>query len=70
MKYSLCVFFFSLFLRTLAYLSPKNVTALSAGELIFDLGQNFAGWCILDTLVAPAGTTVVIKHAEVLQKGK
>ncbi len=47
-------------------LSPKNVTSVTGAGYVFDMGQNFSGWCVLAPIVAAAGTTVVLRHAEVL----
>ncbi|MEU6536952.1 family 78 glycoside hydrolase catalytic domain [Streptomyces sp. NPDC047000] len=44
---------------------PVAVTQPRAGVWIFDLGQNFAGWNRL-ALAGPAGTTVTVRHGEVL----
>ncbi|GAA2363326.1 family 78 glycoside hydrolase catalytic domain [Dactylosporangium salmoneum] len=44
---------------------PVAITQPQAGVWVFDLGQNFAGWDRL-SMSAPAGTTVQLRHAEVL----
>ncbi|WP_432980572.1 family 78 glycoside hydrolase catalytic domain [Dactylosporangium sp. CA-233914] len=44
---------------------PVAITQPQPGVWVFDLGQNFAGWNRL-TMSAPAGTTVRLRHAEVL----
>ncbi|WP_238007683.1 family 78 glycoside hydrolase catalytic domain [Dactylosporangium sp. AC04546] len=44
---------------------PVSVTQPQAGVWVFDLGQNFTGWNRV-ALSGPAGTTVTIRHAEVL----
>jgi alpha-L-rhamnosidase len=46
---------------------PVKVLTTPAGETVLDMGQNMVGW-IQFRLTAPAGTTVVLKHAEVLDK--
>jgi alpha-L-rhamnosidase len=37
------------------------------GRYIFDLGQNLSGWVRLRGVVGPAGTTLKLRHAEMLQ---
>ncbi|MFI5913556.1 family 78 glycoside hydrolase catalytic domain [Dactylosporangium sp. NPDC051541] len=44
---------------------PVAITQPQSGVWVLDLGQNFTGWDRL-TMSAPAGTTVQIRHAEVL----
>jgi alpha-L-rhamnosidase len=44
---------------------PVSVTQPQAGVWVFDLGQNFTGWNRI-ALSGPAGTTVTVRHAEVL----
>ncbi|WP_432832054.1 family 78 glycoside hydrolase catalytic domain [Dactylosporangium sp. CA-092794] len=44
---------------------PVAITQPQPGVWVFDLGQNFAGWNRL-SMSAPAGTTVQLRHAEVL----
>nr|WSX75305.1 glycoside hydrolase family 78 protein [Streptomyces sp. NBC_00899] len=44
---------------------PVAITQPQTGVWIADLGQNFAGWNRL-TLAGPAGTTVTLRHGEVL----
>ena len=46
-------------------LSPVKMTEPKPGVYVFDLGQNMVGWCRL-TAVAPAGTKITVRHAEVL----
>lgn len=46
-------------------LKPAALTEPAPGVHVFDLGQNFAGVCRLKVR-APAGTTVTLRHAEVL----
>jgi alpha-L-rhamnosidase len=44
---------------------PVAVTQPKPGVWVFDLGQNFTGWNRL-SVTGPAGTTVTMRHAEVL----
>jgi alpha-L-rhamnosidase len=46
-------------------LRPTTVTQPQPGVWVFDLGQNFSGWNRL-AVRGPAGTTVTMRHAEVL----
>lgn len=51
--------------RTSAQLHPVKMTEPQPGHYVFDFGQNIAGWLRL-AVQGPAGTTVVMRHAEVL----
>ncbi|MEU0333879.1 family 78 glycoside hydrolase catalytic domain [Streptomyces sp. NPDC006193] len=44
---------------------PRRITQPEPGVWIFDLGQNFTGWNRI-ALRGDAGTTVTVRHAEVL----
>lgn len=44
---------------------PRAMTEPRPGLYVFDLGQNMVGWCRLK-VEGPAGTTVTIRHAEML----
>jgi alpha-L-rhamnosidase len=44
---------------------PVSITQPKPGVWVFDLGQNFTGWNRL-AVRGPAGTTVTMRHAEVL----
>ena len=46
---------------------PVKVFKTPAGETVVDLGQNMVGWARLK-VQGPAGTTVTLRHAEVLDK--
>lgn len=46
---------------------PIKILQTPAGETVFDMGQNLVGWIRLN-VEGPAGTTVTLKHAEVLDK--
>ncbi|HDP99628.1 MAG TPA: alpha-L-rhamnosidase [bacterium] len=48
-------------------IKPINIIKTSNGETVFDLGQNMVGWIRL-RVQGPAGTTVTLKHAELLDK--
>ena len=54
-------------IRRIEELNPKAVLKTPAGETVFDLGQNMVGWVRLKVR-GPAGTTVRLTHAEVLDK--
>ena len=55
--------------RCVDELSPVQVTALPGDRLLVDFGQNLVGRVRL-RVSGPAGHTVVIRHAEVLQDGQ
>lgn len=46
-------------------LKPVKVFTTPAGDTVLDMGQNMVGW-IRFRVVAPAGTTISLRHAEVL----
>jgi alpha-L-rhamnosidase len=52
-------------IRVVMDLKPVKTTQPKAGVLIFDMGQNMAGWCRAK-LTGPAGTTVTLRHGELL----
>jgi alpha-L-rhamnosidase len=52
-------------IRITQELKPVSLAEPSPGVFVFDLGQNMVGWCRLK-VAAPAGTTVTLRHAEVL----
>jgi alpha-L-rhamnosidase len=54
-------------IRRIEELKPKAVLKTPAGETVFDMGQNMVGWVRL-RVRGPAGTTVRLHHAEVLDK--
>ena len=49
---------------------PISVTKSATGELIYDLGQNFAGVISAKIKNAVQGQKIVFRHAEVLMDGK
>ncbi|HKV24636.1 MAG TPA: glycoside hydrolase family 78 protein [Candidatus Acidoferrum sp.] len=48
-------------------IKPVKVFRTPAGDTVLDMGQNMVGWMRFH-LTAPAGTTVTLRHAEVLDK--
>jgi alpha-L-rhamnosidase len=48
-------------------IKPVRVIQTPAGDTVLDMGQNLVGW-IRFRVTAPAGTTVTLRHAEVLDK--
>lgn len=46
---------------------PKEILKTPNGETVFDMGQNMVGWCRIK-VNCPAGTTIKLRHAEVLDK--
>jgi alpha-L-rhamnosidase len=53
--------------RRMEELKPVRIIRTPAGETVFDLGQNMVGWVRL-RVSGPPGTTVRLRHAEVLDK--
>src|SRR5437868_8222123 len=53
--------------RRMQELKPVRILHTHAGETVFDLGQNMVGWVRLK-VSGPAGTTIRLRHAEVLDK--
>ena len=53
--------------RRIEELKPVRVLKTPAGETVVDLGQNMVGWVRLKAQ-GPAGTTITLRHAEVLDK--
>jgi alpha-L-rhamnosidase len=53
--------------RRMQELKPVRIIHTPAGETVFDLGQNMVGWVRLK-VGGPPGTTVRLRHAEVLDK--
>ncbi|MFC8719523.1 family 78 glycoside hydrolase catalytic domain [Kitasatospora sp. NPDC057198] len=54
--------------RAIETLRPATTTRLPDGRILLDYGQNLVGHLRL-TLQGPAGTTVTVRHAEVLDHG-
>lgn len=55
--------------REVAVLPARFLHLTPSGRAIFDMGQNFAGYCRL-TVRAPAGAHFTLRHAEVLDGGE
>lgn len=53
-------------IRAVQSLPVRTITQPRPGVFVCDFGQNFAGWCRL-RVTGPAGTTVRLRHAEILQ---
>jgi alpha-L-rhamnosidase len=53
--------------RRIQELRPARVFKTPGGDTVADLGQNMVGWVRLK-VQGPAGTTVTVRHAEVLDK--
>ncbi|RPJ56823.1 MAG: alpha-L-rhamnosidase [Acidobacteria bacterium] len=48
-------------------IKPVKILKTPAGDTVVDMGQNMVGWVRLD-VQGPAGTSVTLRHAEVLDK--
>jgi alpha-L-rhamnosidase len=48
-------------------IQPVEILKTPAGETVVDMGQNMVGWMRLN-VQGPAGTSVTLRHAEVLDK--
>ncbi|HVH73248.1 MAG TPA: family 78 glycoside hydrolase catalytic domain, partial [Candidatus Dormibacteraeota bacterium] len=48
-------------------ITPLKVLKTPAGDTVVDMGQNMVGW-VRFRVTAPAGTTITLRHAEVLDK--
>jgi alpha-L-rhamnosidase len=53
--------------RRIQEIRPVRILHTPRGETVFDMGQNMVGWVRL-RVRGPAGTTVTLRHAEVLDK--
>ncbi len=53
--------------RRIEELKPVKIFRTPGGDTVADLGQNLVGWVRL-RVQGPAGTTVTLRHAEVLDK--
>ena len=53
-------------IRVMQTLKPVKMTEPKPGVFTFDLGQNMVGWCRLKVR-GTAGTTVQLRHAEILK---
>ncbi len=54
-------------MRRIEELVPKKIFKTPAGDTVADFGQNMVGWVRLK-VQGPAGTTVTLRHAEVLDQ--
>jgi alpha-L-rhamnosidase len=54
-------------IRVVEELAPVALTEPAPGVHVYDLGQNMVGW-VRFTAEAPRGTTVTLRHAEVLNE--
>jgi alpha-L-rhamnosidase len=52
-------------IRVVKDLKPVRMTQPKPGVWVYDMGQNMVGWCRV-RLSGPAGTTVTLRHAEML----
>jgi alpha-L-rhamnosidase len=53
--------------KAIEEITPAKVFKTPEGDTVLDMGQNMVGW-IRFRVSAPAGTTVTLRHAEVLDK--
>jgi alpha-L-rhamnosidase len=51
--------------RKIEELKPATILKTPAGDTVLDMGQNMVGWMRFH-VTAPAGTTIVLRHAETL----
>ena len=51
--------------KVIEEIKPVKVLKTAAGETVLDMGQNMVGW-VRFRVTAPAGTTITLRHAEVL----
>jgi alpha-L-rhamnosidase len=55
--------------RRIEQIAPIAISASPSGRTIVDFGQNLVGWVRL-TVQGPAGQTITLRHAEVLENGE
>jgi alpha-L-rhamnosidase len=53
--------------RRVEEIKPVAILKTPSGETVIDMGQNMVGWARFH-VTAPAGTTIVLRHGEVLDK--
>jgi alpha-L-rhamnosidase len=53
--------------RAIQEIKPVKVFKAPEGDTVLDMGQNMVGW-VRFHVTAPAGTTITLRHAEVLDK--
>ncbi|WP_262492159.1 glycoside hydrolase family 78 protein [Microbacterium sp. ANT_H45B] len=56
-------------IRRIEELAPVEILITPAGRTVVDFGQNISGWVRL-TVEGPAGTTVTLRHSEVMIGGE
>ena len=56
-------------IRRIEELAPVEILTTASGRTVVDFGQNISGWVRLE-VVGPAGTTVTLKHSEVMIAGE
>ena len=56
-------------MRRIEQVAPVAITTSPSGRTIVDFGQNLVGWLRL-TVQGPAGQTITLRHAEVLEDGE
>ncbi|KQQ20733.1 alpha-L-rhamnosidase [Rathayibacter sp. Leaf299] len=56
-------------IRRIEELAPVEVLTTPAGRTVVDFGQNISGW-VRVSVSGPAGTTVVLRHSEVVIDGE
>ncbi len=54
-------------IRVTEKLKPVRITEPSPGVVLYDMGQNFAGW-IQMRVAAPAGTKILLRYGELLHQ--
>jgi len=54
-------------IRTIEEITPLEIFVTPSGDTVLDMGQNMVGWIKLK-LRAAEGTTITLRHAEVLDK--
>jgi len=54
-------------MRAIETLEPIEIFVTQEGDTVLDMGQNMVGWIRLK-VEAPKGTTITLRHAEVLDK--
>ena len=53
--------------KAMEEITPVKVLHTPAGDTVIDMGQNMVGW-LRFRVAAPTGTTITLRHAEVLDK--
>jgi alpha-L-rhamnosidase len=53
--------------KAMEEITPVKILHTPAGDTVIDMGQNMVGW-VRFRVTAPAGTTITLRHAEVLDK--